>query len=625
MDVRLPDGTLIQGVPDGTTKAQLIEKLQGKGYDVSGLIDQASKKQLAEPTAGERTLAGTSGIVRGVAGLAGLPVDTAHNAINLAAAAGHAALSPFMDTGVFNPPLHGGIGSSEDIAKRLEAGGLSATNPRPDDAASRMLFTGGTIVGGTPGKPQVAPAAMGALAAEVTGDPRFAAVGASVPQAAAQASAAARQAISNRVWPNVEEFKNAGTTPSVGQATELNFVQGLENLISKFPGGQGVFRKFAEKQQTDLGASRQGVSAEDAGRAIEGGVKGFMGRTKETWLKLDDEVAAKAGNTTAYTTNTKAALDELTKPAAGVDVFVNPKIAQIKETLASNPSFQELRELRSRIGAMVDDSLISGVPQGEIKKLYGAISKDLEAAANQAGAGKEFARQSEYYRARMDRIENVLDRVLGKTPEETFQRFFPKDPNQVTTVRAVMRSLDPEQRSVVQEAVVDRLGRAKSGKQDDTGQLFSPETFLTNWNNLSPGAKAQIFSDPAVRRNMDSVASVTANIREGAQVFANPSGTAGATAPYGLGYLVGRALVDVASGNLPSAAYHGGLAVAMPVGAGVGAKMLTSPGIVEWLAQAPKVEPGREAAHLARLAVIFNQTKDPELKAELTTFMQKIQ
>lgn len=37
MDVRLPDGTLIRGVPEGTTRAQLIEKLRNNGYDTSKL------------------------------------------------------------------------------------------------------------------------------------------------------------------------------------------------------------------------------------------------------------------------------------------------------------------------------------------------------------------------------------------------------------------------------------------------------------------------------------------------------------------------------------------------------------------------------------------------------------
>jgi hypothetical protein len=37
MDVRLPDGTIIRGVPEGTTKAELTAKLARNGYDVSKL------------------------------------------------------------------------------------------------------------------------------------------------------------------------------------------------------------------------------------------------------------------------------------------------------------------------------------------------------------------------------------------------------------------------------------------------------------------------------------------------------------------------------------------------------------------------------------------------------------
>lgn len=36
MDVRLPDGTIIQGVPDGMTRAELSAKLKANGYDLSG-------------------------------------------------------------------------------------------------------------------------------------------------------------------------------------------------------------------------------------------------------------------------------------------------------------------------------------------------------------------------------------------------------------------------------------------------------------------------------------------------------------------------------------------------------------------------------------------------------------
>lgn len=600
---------------------QLADALHGKYYSDMSRAEFYTKIGIAskaEPTAMDRVNAATSGVVRGVAGLAGLPVDTMQGAANLLAAGGHAAASLVTDAGVFQPPFQGGPLSSHGIAQTLNNAGLITDNPRPDDAASRMLHTGG-LVASTAGRRPVAPAVAGSVAAEVTGDPKFAAVGAAVPQASSQVVTAARQAVANRVQPNVREFQEAGTQPTVGQATESNFMQGVESLLSKFPGGQGVFRRVAEQQQKDINP-RTGVSGEDAGRAIERGIKGpggFLERTKDTWKQLDDAVAQKVGNATAPTTNTAKALDDLTKPSAGVDAFVNPTISKIKDQLAGNPSFQELRELRGRVGSMIDDSLVSGVPQGELKKLYGAISKDLESSANNAGAGKDFARQSEYYSARMDRVENVLERVLGKTPEETFQKFFPKDPNQATTVRAVMRSLDPAQRQVVQQAVVDRLGRAKSGKQDETGEVFSSETFLTNWNNLSPGAKGQIFSDPAVRRNMDAIAGASSNIREGSKVFANPSGSAEKGAALAVAGAVGTSIM---TGNPAPAMVAGG----MVAGANVGARMLTSPKVVEWLAQAPRVSQENAAGHLARLAVIFNESKDERLKQELGEYINSV-
>jgi hypothetical protein len=631
VDVRLPDGRIIQNVPEGTTKAQLAAKLQANGYDVSKLVE-------ASP---ERAGAALAGVNRGIAGLVGLPVDTIENVINLglagtgtiATAAGRPDLAPEL--------LKGSFGGSESVAGAMERVGIPTQNPSPNDAASRLLHTGGMIAGGSvlPGArpvPTASAAVGGALANEALG-PEWTGVGAMTPAGATQAGAAAKRAIAERVQPRMETFKQAGTEPSVGQATEFNFVQGFENLLSKFPGGQGIFRKFSENQTKQLGeTAKTGVSSEDAGRAIEKGVTGFLARTKETWKQLDEQVAAKIPQGSAFQpANTVKALDELTAPVAGAEkttgALVNPKVAEIRANIAEDLKanngqmpFEAIRALRTKVGSMLDESIVSGVPQGELKRLYGALSKDLEAAANQAGAGKEFARQNDFYRSRMDRIEGTLERVLGKTPEETFAKFMPKDANQATTVRATMRSLDPEQRKVVQEAVVNRLGRATPGKQNEAGDVFSPETFLTNWNKLSPGAKQQLFSDPAVSKNMDALASVSENLRTGAKVFANPSGTAGAAAPMGIGYLVARGAVSAVTGDIAGAVYHLGTAGALMGGASIGAKMLTSPKVVEWLAQYPKVAPEAAAMHLARLGVIYNETKDEALKGELAQFINSV-
>lgn len=48
MDVRLPDGTIIKGVPDGMSKADLTAKLKANGYDVSKLEAAAPKDDVSD-------------------------------------------------------------------------------------------------------------------------------------------------------------------------------------------------------------------------------------------------------------------------------------------------------------------------------------------------------------------------------------------------------------------------------------------------------------------------------------------------------------------------------------------------------------------------------------------------
>jgi len=617
-----------------------------------------------EPTAMERGKAGLAGVNRGIAGLVGLPMDTAENLVNLGIAGVGTAATALGKPEWAPDILRGTPGGSESISRLMGKAGIGTVNPRPDDPVSRMLYTGGTIAGGSmiPGasvKGALTAATGGAIAGEV-GGPEWVGVGAIAPFAAGQAAAGLKNAVAARAAPIVKTFEQAGTTPSVGQATDNTFLHGLENLASKFPGGAGVMERFITSQQATMGAkARTGVPTEAAGRAIEKGVAGeggFLARTKATWQQLDNAVAAKIpANAAMRPSNTLQALEGLTKPTIGAEktsqVMSTPKVAEIRSAmradLAGTPPertitllgadgktpiasipiggtpgketmpYQAIRELRSKVGSMLDNALVSGIPGGELKKLYGALSKDLEVAAQQAGAGREFTRQNNYYRSRMDRIETVLDRVIGKgkQPEDIFKSFMPTDPDQANKARAVMRSLTPSERQVVSEAAANRLGRAKPGVQGAENEIFSSETFLTNWNKLSPGAKAQLFPEPPLRDNMNKIANAAAAIREGKGIYANPSGTAGSFAAYSV-YL--SPLASVAAGSFAPVIVAG-----MAAGtAFIGAKMLTNPRIVEWLATPVNPSTSQAAAHLARLAVIYNSTKDQALKEELAAFIQ---
>ena len=61
MDVRLPDGTIIQNVPDGISKADLTAKLKNNGYDVTKLAGAATPAVSEIPQ--DRGFAGMAGDV----------------------------------------------------------------------------------------------------------------------------------------------------------------------------------------------------------------------------------------------------------------------------------------------------------------------------------------------------------------------------------------------------------------------------------------------------------------------------------------------------------------------------------------------------------------------------------
>lgn len=66
MDVELPDGTVVEGVPDGMSRADLVVRLQRNGYDVSKLGPAPKQPTFGEMFKAEAMTSLPGGIVRGV-------------------------------------------------------------------------------------------------------------------------------------------------------------------------------------------------------------------------------------------------------------------------------------------------------------------------------------------------------------------------------------------------------------------------------------------------------------------------------------------------------------------------------------------------------------------------------
>ncbi|KRG63899.1 hypothetical protein ABB26_09970 [Stenotrophomonas humi] len=282
--------------------------------------------------------------------------------------------------------------------------------------------------------------------------------------------------------------------------------------------------------------------------------------------------------------------------------------------------YEALQKLRTLVGREIDNSsLVSDVPRSKWRSLYGALSADMEQAVKATGnpkAVQTFEAANKHhadYIQRLERIETVLNRNGGEDIYNAATRGLKEG---ATMLREVMRSLPVEDQKLVSSVFIRRMGRAVGSQQDADGSLFSMNTYLTNYANMSPQAKQVLFKNygPEFAENMETIAKATSKIREGSQVFANPSGTARQ------GALIGQVAGTLSSAGAAAATGNTGvamLALLGSAGTAVSANLLsrvfTHPKAVAWLARSTKAPAGDIVAQLNTLRRIGRNHEEPEL------------
>lgn len=472
------------------------------------------------------------------------------------------------------------------------------------------------------------------------------AVGTTVPGAALRGITRGRSGAG--MQRTIDDFAALGATPSVGQASGNKLIQGGENILAGGPTSASVMGSAAKRQAETIGEGLQkraddympNASAERAGRAVERGVDTFAGNVNATRRALywnADRLIPES--TTLPMTRTQQALDELTALTPGAEsttaVMVNPKIARLAETVGEDMfaaratgtggiPYTAVKDIRSRIGKELSDySLTTDKPTAEYKRLYAALSQDMEEAARREGpeAVRAVKRANNYFKASASRLEQV-ERVVDKNggPEKIYNAVMAGTRDGGTTLRSVMQSLPNEGQKAVTAAVIKRMGMANPGAQSDVGDVFSAATFLTNWNKVSPEARKALFNrhGPQFSRDMDRIARVASNIKDGAKLFANPSGTA----PLAAGITYGTSLV--ASLFDPSFASTG-LLVSGGAAANVMARTLTNPRAVKWLSRTTETPLGAIPATINSMRAAGEREGDEDLLELAGELEQRVQ
>ncbi|WP_221740424.1 hypothetical protein, partial [Stenotrophomonas sp. 278] len=282
--------------------------------------------------------------------------------------------------------------------------------------------------------------------------------------------------------------------------------------------------------------------------------------------------------------------------------------------------YEALQKLRSLVGREIDNANFgSDVPRSMWRPVYAALSRDMEEAVKATGnpqAAEALAAANKYHSGYVDQLDNIDSIIGNKDAEAAFTAATSGLKDGATRIRSIMQALPEQQQKMVSSAFIRRMGRAAGSQQDDSGNIFSMNTFLTNWANMSPQARQVLFKEygPEFARNMETIAKATSRIREGSKVFANPSGTSSREALIGQIATTGAgAGTALAMGNAGGAVLALGSSLTGSALANGAARIMTSPKYVNWLARTSEKPTGELVSQLQVLRRIAERSGDAEV------------
>jgi len=253
--------------------------------------------------------------------------------------------------------------------------------------------------------------------------------------------------------------------------------------------------------------------------------------------------------------------------------------------------------------------------------LYGALSQDLEAAAYHGGFGTQFTRANNYWKAGRSRIDDTLQPVVNKAVHsDVYKAVMSGSKDGAQKLRVLKRSLPVDRWNAVVAQHVRELGRAKPGVQDETGEIFSASSFMTNYNALNKEARDVLFTGieyKGLDRSIKLLAKASDAIKDTSKM-ANNSGTAQRQVYFSL--ITGTiGAGGFSSGGVGGAAAAVGTSLLAPV---VIAKLVTNPKFVNWLAAGAKVTPSNMSQHFGRLTAIA--ASDESMRAPIEQYINSV-
>lgn len=364
MDVRLPDGTILRGVPEGTTKADIVAKLQANGQAVPAEWLESAPVQT--PAIADKPASVQTGeVLRDIPRQAGLVART-----GLRAATALPGMLADAATGVYNAGADalgaGGFrfkptrAAVDDLADRL---GL----PRPKGANERVITDAGEMLLGT------GLLSKGAdIAARAVKGPARNALEALAANPVTQGAGAVGAGVAG------------GSVREAGGGPVEQFVASLAGGIGAGVGAQGAMRAY---DAAALRFTPKQIVEQRADRAIST----VLDRAGVDWSQVPQNIKAGMREEVAAALNTGQPLND--DAVRRLLIFKRAKVTPTVGMLTQDPR-QITREANlAKTGANSIDTSLQRLPSLQNQNIQSLLNQLDEAGAERApdaaGAGRE--------------------------------------------------------------------------------------------------------------------------------------------------------------------------------------------------------------------------------------------
>lgn len=439
--------------------------------------------------------------------------------------------------------------------------------------------------------------------------------------------------------PQYAAFDRQGVRPTPSDVTpEASTIGKIEENLSRSLGG-GPLVRAAQGQARDFEArvgDLQGVvgpagSKTATGQTIISGLENFRKRTKDTFANLDEQLMRNIPASTRVPTGNPKFVqlfdDMQSKYGADsnlAEAFKNKEVQSIveaaKRDIAANGGtigFGTLLAMRSRIGDWLSDKKVAQtIGEADSRRLYGAISEDIDAAIRASGNQSAINianKRDSLWSAFQDRMKTLSPMEEANLPEQAYRLAMAGGRDGPTKLWKLRRSLQPQEWDDVAGTAFNLLGR------DSEAANFSVQTFFKNITKMPVETRAALFGGPGKEQmasNLTDLAKISESVARGEKIALQNDSR--------IGFLHALSALSAGGAGLVGGAGTSGAAMAAAAttvaAPNIASRLLANRAFVAWLAT--PVPERQMSNHMLRLSRIASQS--PEIEADIKAFAKEL-